>query len=230
MARELTTDLAVLERMAPPAGKDVLDVGCGRGSLVRDLASRGARMTGLEISEEQLAPALAADDDSGSRYVVGEAQELPLADGSVDLVLFMRSLHHIPAASHQQALREARRVVRGSGAVYVAEPLAEGDFFALTSLVEDELEARRAAQRALQQASAAGLESAGAVEYEVAGRYGDLEAFRDLMLAADPERAPVFEARRSVIERRFAQLGEPMEGGGRRFRQPIRAELLRPVV
>jgi ubiquinone/menaquinone biosynthesis C-methylase UbiE len=184
----------------------------------------------MEISEQQLAPALAADGDSGSRYVVGEAQRLPLGDGSVDLVLFMRSLHHIPIASHRQALREARRVVRGSGAVYVAEPLPEGDFFALTSLVEDELEVRRAAQRALKQAKAVGLESAGTTEYEVAGRYADLEAFRNLILAADPERAAVFEARRAELERMFGQLGEPMDGGGRAFSQPMRAELLHVAV
>jgi ubiquinone/menaquinone biosynthesis C-methylase UbiE len=227
MGREMTSDVAVLEGMVALAGKEVLDVGCGRGALLRDLAARGARMTGMEISEEQLAAALAADDDSGSRYVVGEAQRLPLADGSVDLVLFMRSLHHIPIASHRQALHEARRVVRGGGAVYVAEPLPEGDFFTMTSLVEDELEVCRAAQRALKEASAVGLESAGATEYEVAGRYADLEAFRSLILAADPERGPVFEARRAELERMFGRLGEPMDGGGRCFRQPMRAELLR---
>ncbi len=227
--RAVTTDLGVLERMAAPAGKEVLDVGCGAGALVRDLAARGARMTGLEVSEAQLAPALAADHGSGARYVVGRAQRLPLADASVDLVVFMRSLHHVPITGLDQALGEARRVLAPDGAVYAAEPLPEGDFFTLTSLVEDELEARQAARRALAQASRVGLRSAGCTEYEVEGRYADLGAFRDRIVGAEPERAPVFEARRPELARAFARLGEATEDGGRRFRQPMRAEMLRPA-
>ena len=65
------------------------------------------------------------------------------------------------------ALAEARRVMRPDGAVYVAEPLAEGDFFALTSFVEDEVEVRAAAQAALAGAARAGLERARTVEYDV---------------------------------------------------------------
>ncbi len=227
MPREPATDLEVLQRMAAPAGKAVLDIGCGSGALVRDLAARGARMTGLEVSEEQLAQALAADDGSAARYLVGEAQRLPLEDASFHLVIFMRSLHHVPIEELQQALGEARRVLAPGGAVYVAEPLPEGDFFALTSLVEDELEARQAAQRALGEARTVGLQSAGSAEYEVAGRYPDLSAFRDRIVGAEPARGPVFEAREPELARAFSRLGEPLEGGGRRFAQPMRAELLR---
>jgi ubiquinone/menaquinone biosynthesis C-methylase UbiE len=143
------TDLAMLERLVAPSSKDVVDIGCGGGALVRELAAAGARPIGIEISEEQLATARSRDDGSDARYLVGRAEALPLDDGSADVVVFMRSLHHVPPEHLKAGLREARRVLRPGGAVYVAEPLAEGDFFALTSLVEDELEVRRAAQAAL---------------------------------------------------------------------------------
>jgi SAM-dependent methyltransferase len=228
MSRELTTDLAVLERLVAPSGKDVLDVGCGAGRLVRQLTERGARVVGLEVSAEQLAPALAADDGLGARYEVGVAQALPFADASVDVVVFMRSLHHLPVAEQTPALREARRVLRAGGVVYAAEPLPEGNFYELTRLVEDELEVRRAAQRALAGAAEVGLVGVTTVEYEIDGRYPDVEAFRALMVGAEPERAPIFEARAEEIAQTFARLGEPTgEGDGRRFRQPLRADLLR---
>jgi 2-polyprenyl-6-hydroxyphenyl methylase / 3-demethylubiquinone-9 3-methyltransferase len=57
----LTTDLSMLERLVEPAGKDVVDIGCGGGALVRDLTARGARVIGVEISEQQLAAAIARD-------------------------------------------------------------------------------------------------------------------------------------------------------------------------
>ncbi|MGH2891270.1 MAG: class I SAM-dependent methyltransferase, partial [Solirubrobacteraceae bacterium] len=85
----------MLERLAAPVGRDVVDVGCGDGSLVRRLVKLGARVTGVEVSAEQLRSATEADDGSGASYLVGRAQALPLADGSVDLVVFMRSLHHV---------------------------------------------------------------------------------------------------------------------------------------
>ena len=75
----------------------------------------------------------------------------------MDMVVFMRTLHHIPPQDLRAALAEARRVLRARGVLYVAEPLPEGDFFELTSLVEDELEVRAADQAALADAPAVGL-------------------------------------------------------------------------
>ena len=116
MARESTTDLSMLERWVIPRGKDVLDIGCGGGVLVRDLAVRGAR-DGIEITEEQLAPAVARDGASGARYLVGRAQELPLIDASVDVAVFMRTLHRVSMADLAQAFAEAGRVLRPGGRV-----------------------------------------------------------------------------------------------------------------
>jgi len=222
--------MSMLERLVAPAGKDVVDIGCGGGALVRDLAAAGARPVGIEISEEQLASARARDGDSGARYLVGRAEALPIEDGSMDLVVFMRSLHHIPSEHLEAALREARRVLRPDGAVYVAEPLTEGDFFALTSLVEDELEVRRAAQAALADAERVGLERAVTIDYEVSICLADVEAFRSRTVSVDPERGPVFDARRDEIAAAFARLGTPGQRPGERcFVAPMRADVLRPL-
>jgi SAM-dependent methyltransferase len=226
--RELTTDLEMLDRLARPTGKDVIDVGCGGGALVRELAARGARVVGVEISEDQLAAARAQDDGHGARYVIGEGQRLPLDDASADVVVFMRTLHHVPSADLPDALREASRVVRADGLVYVAEPLAEGDFYELVSLVEDELEVRRAAQRALEQASAAGLERAATVDYDVRVCIRDLAMLRQRFVSVDPERAAAFDAREPELANAFARLGVPDRRPGERcFVQPMRADVLR---
>jgi ubiquinone/menaquinone biosynthesis C-methylase UbiE len=224
------TDSSMLERLVAPGGKDVVDVGCGGGALVRELAAAGARPIGIEISDDQLADARAHDDGSGGRYLVGRAEDLPLQDASADVVVFMRSLHHVAPEQLEPALREARRVLRPGGAVYVAEPLAEGDFFALTTIVEDELEVRRAAQAALANAGRVGLERAVTVDYEVTVRLADVEAYRARTVSVDPERAPVFDARRDEVAAAFERLGAPGERPGERvFAAPMRADVLRPV-
>lgn len=230
LPREVSTDLAMLEQLVEPRGRDVVDIGCGAGALARALAGAGARVVALEISEEQLAPALAGDDGSGVRYVVGCAQALPLEDASVDIAVFMRTLHHVPVSDMTEALKEARRVVRPDGTVYVAEPLAEGDFWALTSMIEDELEVRQAAQSALARAPETGLEPVTTVEYEVRLRLAGLDQFRELTLPVDPSRAEVFAARSSEVAEAFQRLGEPGERAGERcFLSPTRADVLKPL-
>lgn len=225
--RELATDLEMLDRLTQPAGKDVIDIGCGGGALVRELSDRGARVVGVEISAQQLATAVAQDKGTGARYVVGEAQRLPLADASADLAVFMRTLHHVPGPSLVQALREASRVVRRDGLVYVAEPLAEGDFFELVSLVEDEHEVRRAAQHALGQASVAGLARVTTIDYDVRVCIRDLSMLRRRVVSVDPQRAQMFDARRAELADAFERLGAPGAVAGERcFLQPMRADVL----
>ena len=220
--------MAVLLRLVPVSGRDVVDIGCGTGVLVRALTARGARVTGVEISESQLAAAIRDDDGSGARYVVGLGQRLPLADASVDVVVFMRTLHHVPPADMLSALGEARRVLRPGGAVYIAEPLAEGDFFELTSLVEDEREVRAAAQRAIADAAEAGLDRVEGLEYDVRLCLAGLHAFVARLVSVDPARGELFEERRALVADAFARLGEPGERAGERcFLVPMRVDVLR---
>jgi SAM-dependent methyltransferase len=230
LSRDVLSDLEVLDRLVEPASKDIVDVGCGPGALVRALTVRGARVTGIEISEAQLASALAADEGASARYLVGRAEQLPLQDASVDTAVFMRSLHHVPPAALLDALREARRVLRDDGLVYVAEPLAQGDFFELTRLVEDEVEVRAAAQAALARAADAGLERVSTFDYDVRVCLADLDALRARIVSVDPARSDRFEARSDELAEAFARLGEAGGRPGERcFLQPMRADVLRPA-
>jgi ubiquinone/menaquinone biosynthesis C-methylase UbiE len=227
-----TTDLAVLTRLVAVPGREVVDVGCGGGSLARGLSTEGARVTGVEISETQLSAARAGAlgvPVQGVDYVVGRAEALPLPDSSQDLVVFMRSLHHVPIAAMGQALAEARRVLRPEGAVYVAEPLAEGDWFELQSIIEGEAETRAAAQAALAACADQRLARTRSERYETETVLVDADAFAHRMQAVDPERAELLQARAMDLRDAFARLGTPVPGG-RAFTHAHRADVLTPVL
>ncbi|MDQ2895673.1 MAG: class I SAM-dependent methyltransferase [Actinomycetota bacterium] len=226
LGSDVRTDLSVLCELLDPQGRDIVDVGCGGGTLVRALAERGARAVGIEISDGQLTQARAQAAGPRVSYAVGLAESLPVTGDSVDAVVFMRSLHHVPMPAHGAALAEARRVLRPGGALYVAEPLPDGDYFALTSMIEDELEVRAAAQRTLAQASAAGFALAVTRRYDVVTVLAGLEAFRRRTVSVDPSRAAIFDARAGEIARALARLGEPAPDGARRLRQRMKADLL----
>ena len=70
-------------------GKDVLEAGCGTAYLSAWLARRGAWVTGLDVSDEQLATARRLQQEFGLQFplVHGSAESMPFADGSFDLVV-----------------------------------------------------------------------------------------------------------------------------------------------
>jgi SAM-dependent methyltransferase len=79
---------AELQVLGDVAGLDVLELGCGAAQWSIALAGRGARVTGLDQSAEQLRQARAAADAAGVAVALVEAsaESVPLADGSFDVV------------------------------------------------------------------------------------------------------------------------------------------------
>lgn len=101
--------------LRPPAS--IVDVPCGTGRLAASLAAGGFRVTGVDVSEQMLARAVArwADRPAAEQpaVVVGDAESLPLPDAGFDVVVSLRLMGHLPPATRVRALREFRRVSRG---------------------------------------------------------------------------------------------------------------------
>lgn len=101
----------------------VLDVGCGGGHLALDIAARraGARVTGLDLSAEQVARAAARAKARGLavQFVQGSALDLPFDSGSFDVVTSVASIKHWP--DQARGLRECVRVLRAGGRLVVFE-------------------------------------------------------------------------------------------------------------
>ena len=104
-------------------GSRVLDVGCGPGTVVVDLARRlpSLALTGLDLDEPMIARAnrKAARLPAGSRpaFVVADAAAMPFADGSFDLVVSSFAMHHWP--DPHAGLAEMLRVLRPGGRLLI---------------------------------------------------------------------------------------------------------------
>jgi SAM-dependent methyltransferase len=114
--------------LLPQPRGQTLELGCGEGRVVRDLARRGHDTIGLELSETLVRHAAAADP--GGHYIRGDARSLPFADASIDVVVAFNSLMDIE--DMQVAVREAARVLRRDGrfCFSVTHPIADAGMFA----------------------------------------------------------------------------------------------------
>ena len=104
-------------------GLDLLDVGCGPGTITVDLAARVApgRVVGVDVSADPLEEARAAAERAGVAvtFEVGDVYALEAADDSFDVVHAHQVLQHLtdPVA----ALREMARVCRPAGVIAVRD-------------------------------------------------------------------------------------------------------------
>jgi O-methyltransferase len=96
-------------------GKDVLDIGSGRGGTCSYLARyhEPKSVTGLEYTAKHVDLCNRAFGDSGARFQQGDAQELPFPDRSFDIVLNLESSHCYP--DRPRFFSEVRRVLRPEG-------------------------------------------------------------------------------------------------------------------
>ncbi len=103
--------------------RDVLDLGCGTGTLAIAMARAPGRaqITGIDGDEEILDLARKKEGSHGIEFVRGLADALPFHDGSFDRVVCSLLLHHLEPAVKRAALAEARRVLRRGGRLHVAD-------------------------------------------------------------------------------------------------------------
>lgn len=99
-------------------GNRVLDAGCAKGFLVRDLlaALPGLEVFGLDISEYAL---MHCHPEVVGRLHLGTVEKMPFPDGSFDCVLSLDTVHNLPRARAKAALQEIQRLSGGRAFVRV---------------------------------------------------------------------------------------------------------------
>ena len=89
--------------------REILEVGCGTGMILKEVQPIARRAVGIDISSGMLAQAQAR----GLEVVEGSATELPFEDASFDVVYSFKVLAHVEEI--ERALQEIARVLRPGG-------------------------------------------------------------------------------------------------------------------
>ena len=111
----------IIEHFDLRPGDRVLDVGCAKGFLMKDLLDTLPRLEvfGLDISEYAL---MNCHPDVIGRIHLGSADKLPFPDGSFACVISLDCVHNLPRDRAKVALREIQRLSGGNAFVRVDNP------------------------------------------------------------------------------------------------------------
>jgi len=100
-----------LDWLLPAHARDALDLGAGTGKLTAQLVARGLAVSAVEPSDRMRAE-LEAELSGSVTALPGRAEEIPLPDASVDVVLVAQAWHWVDTA---RAVPEVARVLRPGG-------------------------------------------------------------------------------------------------------------------
>jgi ubiquinone/menaquinone biosynthesis C-methylase UbiE len=116
--RWLTVAKSLIQEYSLTAGMTVLDVGCAKGFLVKDLmiSCPGLEVFGIDVSDYAL---LKADPKIVGRLHLGSAEKLPFPNEVFDLVISINTLHNLEQNQIITALSEIQRVSKRNSYIVV---------------------------------------------------------------------------------------------------------------
>ena len=97
-------------------GSKILDIGCAKGFLVKDLLNLGIDSYGIDISRYALDN---SDKELAGRLHLGSADDLPFTDNSFDAVFSINTIHNLNKKGCIKAIKEIERVSKGKSFIQV---------------------------------------------------------------------------------------------------------------
>jgi ubiquinone/menaquinone biosynthesis C-methylase UbiE len=136
MRRRALSLIAKAWRSRDHRGLAMLDLACGAGAFLHDLATAfpRARLIGVDLSPAYLAEARAAAPRAS--LIQAKAEQLPLADASLDAVTCVFLFHELPPKVRDAVAAEIARVLKPGGLMALADSVQPADEPRLSRLLE----------------------------------------------------------------------------------------------
>lgn len=221
------SELQIIADHLPVRGARLLELGCGDAWMTRQIVEqlRPGEIIATEVDRVQHQKNLQKHDLPKVRFVYGGAEDIALDTASVDLVLMLKSLHHVPLDRLDRALSEIQRVLKPGGLAYISEPVYQGAFNDIVKLFHDERQVRQAAFDAVCRTVQRGdLELVEQIFFNAPGHFQDFDEFDRRLLQVTHTQHEIDPPLYQRIKQAFEQ---HMTDAGADFLKPMRVDLLR---
>lgn len=197
-------------------GKVILEIGCGKGRITRDLAEHARRVVATDPDAASLEKARTVVSADNVEFLLTQTGVPDFPAGSFDTVIYTLSLHHVPSGEMADSLHKVASLLREGGTIVIVEP---GDGGSLTEAKEqfgagsgDERPAREAAVRAMH--SLTGWSVGETVMFRTWFRFDDAEDFLVNLLPDYQERPEaVLREIRDFLDRHRTPDGIVLDAG-----------------
>ncbi len=160
-------------------------------------------------------------------FCQGAAEAIPAADGSFDIVMMFKSLHHVPTGKMDLALSEIQRVLKPGGLAWISEPVYAGEFNEILRLFHDEREVREAAFSAVRRAIDAGrFQLIRQRFFSTPGHFDSFEQFEERIIRVTHTDHQLTPELHDTVRRKFEAHLTPV---GANFHNPLRVDILRKL-
>ena len=113
-------DLPILNVSTIQENNTLLDIGCGEGRFLSQLSEKYKNITlyGLDISSEMIKIAR-NQNVKNTNYIIGESENIPLPNESVNTIFCLNSFHHFPSPT--ESFKEMKRVLKNQGEIIIGD-------------------------------------------------------------------------------------------------------------
>ena len=225
---QCASDAELIGELLPLEGARLLELGCGTALTTRALAetTEVGEIIAMEVDRIQHEKNLQISDLPHVTFKYGGAEAIDLPDASVDAVIMLKSLHHVPMDLMDASLDEIARVLRPGGSAYISEPVYKGEFNEILRLFNDEKQVREAAFEAIRRAIDRGpLTLVREVHFVSTSRFEGFEDFERRIIGATHSQFDIDAALHARIKASFERHLDA--DGFAEFLNPLRVDLLR---
>ncbi|QKQ28297.1 class I SAM-dependent methyltransferase [Candidatus Reidiella endopervernicosa] len=207
----------------------IVELGCGGAQHTRQIAERhpDSQIHAFEVDQIQHQQNLTITDLPNVTFQLAGAESIPMADGSTDVVMMFKSLHHVPLGNMDQAFSGIARILKPGGYAYISEPVFAGDFNEILRMFHNEESVRQAAFAATSRAVASTqFELASETFFDAPNAFASFSEFEQKVIGVTHTEHNIAPELLERVREMFEIHNGPT---GALFEMPIRVDLLRRI-